>query len=174
MKYATIKNYDIANGLGVRVSLFVSGCTHRCKGCFNEIAWDFEYGTPFDEKTENDLLQKLKDPYIQGLTLLGGEPLEPVNARALLPFLRRYNDLLGKSLWIYTGYTYENLLLRQGEDKRVLDEIFSITDVLVDGPFIEDKKSVMLKFRGSENQRLIDMKKTRKENKVVLYELPLV
>lgn len=174
MKYATIKNYDIANGLGVRVSLFVSGCTHRCKGCFNEIAWDFEYGTPFNEKTENDLLQMLKDPYIRGLTLLGGEPLEPVNAKALLPFLRNYNDLLGKSLWIYTGYTYENLMLRQGEDKRVLDEILSYTEVLVDGPFIEDKKSLMLKFRGSENQRLIDVKKTRKENKIVLYELPLI
>lgn len=174
MKYATIKNYDIANGLGVRVSLFVSGCTHRCKGCFNEIAWDFDYGTPFDEKTENDLLQMLNDPYIKGLTILGGEPLEPINALALLPFLRRYNSLLGKSLWIYSGYTYENLLLRQGNDKLVLDEILSYTDVLVDGPFIEDKKSVMLKFRGSENQRLIDMKKTLKENKVVLYELPLV
>lgn len=174
MKYATIKNYDIANGLGVRVSLFVSGCTHRCKGCFNEIAWDFEYGTPFTEKTESELLQMLKDPYIRGLTLLGGEPLEPVNAKALLPFLRSYNELLGKSLWIYTGYTYENLMLRQGEDKRILDEILSYTEVLVDGPFVEDKKSVMLKFRGSENQRLIDVKNTRQENKIVLYELPLV
>lgn len=173
MNYATIKSYDIANGLGVRVSLFVSGCTHRCKGCFNEIAWDFSYGEPFTEQTEAEILQMLAPSYIRGLTLLGGEPLEPCNAKALLPFLRKY-ALIGKDLWIYSGYTLETLLARSGEDGDVIREILSYTTVLVDGPFIEEKKSVMLKFRGSSNQRLIDVQKTLKSNEIVPFELPLL
>ena len=171
MNYATIKTYDIANGLGVRVSLFVSGCTHRCKGCFNDMAWDFDYGEPFTAQTENELLEYLSPSYIRGLTLLGGEPMEPCNAKALLPFLRRYTAL-SKDLWIYSGYTLESLLAREGEDGEIVREILSYTTVLVDGPFVEEKKSVMLKFRGSSNQRLIDVQKTLKNNEICLYELP--
>ena len=122
MNYATIKGYDIANGLGVRVSLFVSGCTHRCKGCFNEIAWDFDYGAPFDEKAENELFELLAPSYIRGLTILGGEPFEPCNAKALLPFVEKYAKL-GKDLWIYSGYTLESLLARTGEDGQVIQKI---------------------------------------------------
>ncbi len=171
MNYATIKNYDIANGLGVRVSLFVSGCPHRCKNCFNSEAWPFDYGEPFTEEVENRLLEMLSPRFIRGLSLLGGEPLAPQNVPAVLKFLRRYVNL-GKDLWIYSGYTLENLLSRTGEELEQVKEILSYTTVLVDGPFVEEQKSVMLKFRGSANQRLIDMQKTLKSGSVVLFELP--
>ena len=170
MNYATIKYNDIANGLGVRVSLFVSGCTHRCKGCFNEMAWDFDYGQPFTKDVENEILQALEPYYIRGLTLLGGEPMEPCNLKALLPFIRRFAKT-GKDLWIYSGYTLEKLMARSGQELEDVKEMLSFTDVLVDGPFVEEKKSVMLKFRGSSNQRLIDMKQTLKSGTIVLYDL---
>jgi anaerobic ribonucleoside-triphosphate reductase activating protein len=171
MNYATIKNYDIANGLGVRVSLFVSGCPHRCKNCFNAEAWPFDYGEPFTEQVENELLEMLAPRYIRGLSLLGGEPLAPQNAPAVLAFLRKYAKL-NKDLWIYSGYTLEDLLKRKGEELETVKEILSYTTVLVDGPFIDEQKSVMLKFRGSANQRLIDVQKTLKNGSVVLFELP--
>ncbi len=171
MNYAEIKPYDIADGPGVRVSLFVSGCTHHCEGCFNEIAWDFQYGSPFTREVQQKILQNLQPSYIQGLTLLGGEPLEPDNQRALLPFLRNVRrELPGKDIWCYTGYLYTpdgvHRLIPQTE---VTQELLSYLDVLVDGPFINAQKNISLLFRGSENQRLIDMKRTRKEGKVVLW-----
>ena len=174
MNYASIRTCDIANGEGVRVSLFVSGCTHHCKGCFNEAAWDFAYGEPFTKKTENEILAALEPDFIDGLTLLGGEPMEPENQRALAPFLRRFRAKFGdaKTLWIYTGCVYDlDLLPTSGAalgpevnspHKRwrteVTDEILSLTDVLVDGPFVESLKDISLKFRGSSNQRIIHLR----------------
>ena len=171
MNFATIKKRDIANGPGVRVSLFVSGCTHRCEGCFNEIAWDFSYGEPFTDAVENELLEALSPDFIAGITLLGGEPFEPENQRALLPFLKRVRERFPqKTVWCYSGYTLEQL---QGESRarcEVTDEMLSILDVLVDGRFVLAKKNIRLRFRGSENQRLIDMNKTRKKGEIVLWD----
>ena len=171
MNFATIKKRDIANGPGVRVSLFVSGCTHRCEGCFNEIAWDFSYGEPFTDAVENELLEALSPDFIAGITLLGGEPFEPENQRALLPFLKRVREAFPqKSVWCYSGYTLEQL---QGESRarcEVTDEMLSMLDVLVDGRFVLAKKNIRLRFRGSENQRLIDMNETRKKGEIVLWD----
>ena len=171
MNFATIKKRDIANGPGVRVSLFVSGCTHRCEGCFNEIAWDFSYGEPFNEDVENELLEALAPDYIAGLTLLGGEPFEPENQRALLPFLKRVREAFPKkTIWSFSGYTLEQL---QGESRarcEVTDEMLAQLDVLVDGRFVLAKKNIRLRFRGSENQRLIDMNKTREAGEIVLWD----
>ena len=173
MNYATIKNCDIANGLGVRVSLFVSGCTHHCKGCFNEVAWDFNYGNPFDEQIQQELLEMLKPAYIKGLSLLGGEPFEIENQKALLPFIRKFKNLYpNKDIWAYTGYIYEKDLLQPSRAYyEGTKELLSYIDVLVDGPFILAQKDISLKFKGSTNQRLIDVKKSLKENKVVLFEI---
>ena len=170
MNYANIKKYDIANGVGVRVSLFVSGCTHHCKGCFNAEAWDFAYGQPYTEATEEEILTALSHEYIAGLSLLGGEPFEPVNQRALLPLIRRVRrEFPKKNIWAYTGYCYENDLL---PGKRafceVTDEILDSLEVLVDGPFLESRKNISLRFRGSDNQRLIHMPETRRTGRVVL------
>ena len=163
MNYATIRNCDIANGEGVRVSLFVSGCTHHCKGCFNSDQWSFDYGEPFDEKAEDTVLGLMAPGYIAGLSILGGEPMEPENQRALVPFLRRLRDRFGlsKTVWVYTGCVLETHLKAEGSRWRteVTDEFLSLIDVLVDGPFVEEKKDISLKFRGSSNQRIIDMKK---------------
>ena len=171
MNFATIKKRDIADGPGVRVSLFVSGCTHRCEGCFNEIAWDFDYGAPFTEAVQQELLEALAPDYIQGLTLLGGEPFEPENQRALLPFLKRVREVFPqKNIWCYSGYTLEQL---QGESRarcEVTDEMLAQLDVLVDGRFVLAKKNIRLRFRGSENQRLIDMNKTREKGEIVLWD----
>ena len=171
MNFATIKKRDIADGPGVRVSLFVSGCTHRCEGCFNEIAWDFNYGEPFTKQVEDELLEALAPDYIQGLTLLGGEPFEPENQRALLPFLKRVREVFPKkNIWCYSGYTLEQL---QGESRarcEVTDEMLAQLDVLVDGRFVLAKKNIRLRFRGSENQRLIDMNKTREAGEIVLWD----
>ena len=171
MNFATIKKRDIADGPGVRVSLFVSGCTHRCEGCFNEIAWDFDYGTPFTEAVQQELLEALAPDYIQGLTLLGGEPFEPENQRALLPFLKRVREVFPqKNIWCYSGYTLDQL---QGESRarcEVTDEMLAQLDVLVDGRFVLAKKNIRLRFRGSENQRLIDMNKTRETGEIVLWD----
>ena len=171
MNFATIKKRDIADGPGVRVSLFVSGCTHRCEGCFNEIAWDFDYGAPFTEAVQQELLEALAPDYIQGLTLLGGEPFEPENQRALLPFLKRVREVYPqKNIWCYSGYTLDQL---QGESRarcEVTDEMLGMLDVLVDGRFVLAKKNIRLRVRGSENQRLIDMNKTRETGEIVLWD----
>lgn len=150
MNYAEIKKVDIANGPGVRVSLFVSGCRNHCKGCFNPETWDFDYGRPFTRETEDEIIEALRPSWIQGLSILGGEPTEEENAAVLIPFLKRVRAALPeKDIWLYSGYTYETL---QGE------EILTLVDVLVDGPFLLEQKDAGLAFRGSRNQRIIDLK----------------
>jgi len=173
MNYATIKWYDIANGEGVRISLFVSGCTHRCKNCFNEVAWDFSYGAPFDRLTQEKILKELAPDYIAGLSLLGGEPLEPENQRALLPFVQEVKRLYPKkTVWCYTGFVFdEKTVALTAKHKNIPEtkELISLFDVLVDGPYVEALKDIRLKFRGSSNQRVIDVQNSLKENKCVLY-----
>jgi anaerobic ribonucleoside-triphosphate reductase activating protein len=150
MNYAEIKKVDIANGPGVRVSLFVSGCRNHCKGCFNPETWDFDYGRPFTRATEDEIIEALRPSWIQGLSILGGEPTEEENAAVLIPFLKRVRAVLpDKDIWLYSGYTYEAL-----RDK----EILTLADVLVDGPFLLELKDAGLAFRGSRNQRIIDLK----------------
>lgn len=171
MNYATIKDCDIANGPGVRVSLFVSGCTHRCKGCFNEVAWDFDYGTPFTQETADKILDMLAPGYIKGITLLGGEPFEPQNQPALAELLRQIKAKYPqKSIWAFSGYLFENMLKGKVGDREVCMELLSMLDVLVDGPFVESKKNLMLRFRGSENQRIIDVPASLKQNEAVLWQ----
>ena len=170
MNYAKINKADIANGIGVRVTLFVSGCTHKCKGCFNKEAWDFNFGEPFDEKVENELLDALKPDYIDGLTLLGGEPFEPSNQRCLLPFLKRLKEIYpNKTIWSFSGYTLDELTGESRARCEVTDEMLSLIDVLVDGEFVEELKDISLRFRGSSNQRVIDLKETLSSNKIVLW-----
>lgn len=170
MHYATIKDCDIANGTGVRVSLFVSGCTHACPDCFNEIAWNFNYGQEFTEETIEYIIQALKPSHIQGLSLLGGEPMEPLNQKGLIPLLKSFHEVYPhKDVWCYTGYVLEDLLPGGRVHTDVTDELLQSIDVLVDGPFLLEQKNIRLKFRGSENQRLIDLKKTRNEKSVILW-----
>ena len=174
MNYATIKKTDVANGPGIRVSLFVSGCTHACKGCFNSEAWDFHYGQEFTEETEKEILKALAPDYIRGFSVLGGEPMEPQNRETVLELLRKVRKTYPeKDIWCYTGYDYERDLLRweREEPTGAVAELLELIDVLVDGEFVEEKNNLRLAFRGSENQRLIDMKKTRSEDRVVC--LPL-
>lgn len=172
MNYAEIKKFDIANGLGVRVSLFVSGCTHHCKNCFNQVAWDFSYGKLFTEAVEQELLSALGNSFIDGLTLLGGEPLEPANQRGLISFLRRVKQQFPeKNIWCYTGYTFETDVLSGKVQTEVTDELLSYIDVLVDGKFIEELKDITLKFRGSSNQRLIDVPLSLQRSKTILLNL---
>lgn len=171
MYYGNIKQYDIADGEGCRTTLFVSGCTNHCKNCFQPETWDFHFGQPYTEETEQHLLNLLSDENIQGLTLLGGEPFEPENQKVLVKLLRRVRkELPEKDIWSYTGFIYDRDLL-EGQRKHceVTDEMLSLLDVLVDGPFIEELKNISLSFRGSENQRVIDMKKTLETGEVVLY-----
>lgn len=172
MNYAEIKNCDIANGLGVRVSLFVSGCTHHCKNCFNQMTWDFHYGYVFDESVEQKILEYLKPNHITGLTLLGGEPMEPANQRALLPFIKKVKTMFPhKDIWMYSGYIFDKELLQPSRARcEVTDELLSYIDVLVDGRFIEELKDISLKFRGSSNQRIIDVPESLKQKTVVLYK----
>ena len=163
MYYGEIKDCDIANGEGVRVSLFVSGCTNRCKNCFQPQTWDFHYGQPFTEDTEQKLLDMLAPSYINGLTVRGGEPFEPENQRCLAPFLRRVRAAYPqKTIWAFSGFTLEELQ-SDGSHPRceVTDEMLSLLDVLVDGRFVEELKDISLRFRGSSNQRLIDLNATR-------------
>lgn len=170
MHYSTIKDCDIANGIGVRITLFVSGCTNHCKNCFQPQTWDFDFGEPFTEETEEKLLEMLKPDYINGLTLLGGEPMEPQNQRALVPFLKRVREVYPKkNIWCFTGFTYE-VLKTDGSHPRceVTDEMLSLIDVLVDGRYVDELKDLTLQFRGSSNQRLIDMVKTRENGEVTL------
>ncbi len=153
MNYAGLKKVDTANGYGVRVSLFVSGCRNRCPGCFQPQTWDFSYGEPFTKETEEEILEALNHSWIQGLSVLGGDPMEPENQAALLPFLRRVKETLPeKDVWIYTGYLYEDVSQ---------SPLLRYADVLVDGPFMEDRKDAGLAFRGSRNQRIIDLRKGR-------------
>lgn len=172
MHYGEIKNCDIANGVGVRVSLFVSGCTNHCKNCFQPQTWDFEYGKPFDSETENYILSLLKPSYISGLTVLGGEPFEPSNQRTLYPLLKRVREEYPKkSIWMYSGFTYEELLTEGGYSNcEVTRKILNLADVLVDGRYDDDLKNIGLRFRGSSNQRLIDLKETFRQNKIILWE----
>ena len=172
MNYANIKDFDIANGPGIRISLFVSGCTHHCKGCFNKDAWDFDYGQPFTQETIEQIIQMLKPAYVKGLTLLGGEPFEPQNQSAIVELLRRVKaEYPQKSIWAFSGYLFDKDILsgRLG-DWEITKEYLSYLDVLVDGPFIESKKDLMLRFRGSSNQRLIDVPKSLACGNVVEWE----
>ena len=171
MNYGEIKNFDIANGEGVRVSLFVSGCTHHCKNCFNPETWNFDYGQPFTEETEELVLKELAPDYINGLSLLGGEPFEPSNQAVLLPFLRRVKELFpNKTIWCYSGYLFDKELLSESRARcEHTDEMLSLIDVLVDGEFVQELYSITLQFRGSSNQRIIDVKKSLQSGKVVEY-----
>ena len=171
MNYLEIKNYDIANGPGVRTSLFVSGCTHHCKGCFNPETWSFDYGRPFTEETEEEIFRLLEPPYIHGFTLLGGEPLEYENQRALAPFVKKVKERFPeKTIWCYTGYLFEDILNRMLPNWECTKDILNCLDVLVDGPFVEEEKELGLRFRGSKNQRIIDVKKSITEGKIKLWE----
>lgn len=172
MHYGNIKNCDIANGIGVRVTLFVSGCTNRCPHCFQPETWDFCYGQPFTAETEVKLMKMLEPSYIDGLTLLGGEPFEPENQRALLPFVKRVRERLPhKTIWAYSGFTLEEMKTDGSHPRcEVTDELLAQLDVLVDGRFVEELKDISLLFRGSSNQRLIDMKKTLDEGRVIIWK----
>ena len=172
MNYATIKNCDIANGPGVRVSLFVSGCTHHCPGCFNQVAWDFNYGQPFTQQTIDEILAMLKPGYIKGLTLLGGEPFEPENQPAVVELLRQIKSKYPeKTIWAFSGYLFDrDILPGHLGDPEITREYLSYLDVLVDGPFVEAKKNLSLRFRGSENQRIIDVPASLAAGEIVLWQ----
>lgn len=172
MNYCNIKDCDIADGPGVRVTLFVSGCTNHCKGCFQPETWNFNYGDEFTKDVEDKLIKLLEPHYIAGLTLLGGDPFEPSNQIALLPFVRRVRECFPeKSIWAYSGFTYEELKMDGAHPRcEATDELLGLLDVLVDGRFVEEKKDLRLRFRGSSNQRIIDVKKTIACGKIVLWE----
>jgi anaerobic ribonucleoside-triphosphate reductase activating protein len=178
MNYGQVFYADTANGIGARISLFVSGCTHHCPGCFNEETWDFNFGDPFTREVEDDIIEHLRPSYIDGLSLLGGEPMEAQNQRALLPFLERVKqEVPHATVWIYSGYTFEELL--DTENRRCHTEatrrILELADILVDGKFILAEKDVKLRFRGSRNQRILELKESLKENRPVhsRYENPI-
>lgn len=170
MYYGALKKTDIANGPGVRVSLFVSGCTHHCKECFNPETWSFTYGEEYTDKVTAEILAALEPSYIQGITVLGGEPFEPSNQRELLPLYHVIREKYpNKTIWVYSGYTLENELLKESRARiDITDEILSLIDVLVDGEFVLEKKNMMLKFRGSENQRIIDLRKSLAAGETIL------
>ena len=172
MNYCNIKYNDIADGEGVRTTLFVSGCTNRCKGCFQPETWDFSYGEPFTKDVEDKIIESLSPYYIDGLTLLGGEPFEPSNQVALLPFLKRVKERYPeKNIWAFTGFVYDRDLTPGGrKHTHCTDELLSLIDVLVDGPFILEQKSLSLQFRGSANQRVIDMRKTLSTGQVTIWD----
>lgn len=173
MNYADIKQYDVANGPGVRVSLFVSGCTHYCKGCFNEAAWDFHYGRPFTEETIQTILKYMEPSYVRGLTVLGGEPMEPQNQPAVAELLKRVKQCYpDKSIWLFSGYDFEKDILEQmWKELPETKEILSTLEVLVDGEFVEELKNLSLRFKGSSNQRTILVQESLEAGKVVLYDL---
>ena len=170
MYYGALKKTDIANGPGVRVSLFVSGCRHHCKDCFNPETWDFTYGKEYTDAVAAEILQALEPGYIKGITVLGGEPFEPENQRELLPLYRAIRERYPhKSIWVYSGYTLDEQLWKEGHARiDITDEILSLIDVLVDGRFVAEKKNISLKFRGSENQRIISMKESLAAGRIIL------
>ena len=173
MNYATIKYFDIANGEGVRTSLFVSGCRHHCPECFNAEAWSFDYGEPFDESVEEKIISSLSPFYIAGLSLLGGEPMEEENQKALLPFLSKVRERCpDKNIWIYSGFTFEEILgkVKSRAFTPISRRILELCDVLVDGRFIIEEKDISLQFRGSRNQRIIDLKPTFENGEIVLWK----
>lgn len=173
MKYGQVFYADPANGIGCRTSLFVSGCRHHCKGCFNPETWSFDYGKEFDCDVESDIIRSMDSPFIDGLSILGGEPMEPENQEVLRRFIARVRYVLPeKTIWIYTGCRYEDLLYGRTEYS-TLDTmpILEMTDILVDGAFIEEEKDITLRFRGSRNQRIIDVQKTLSSGKIVLSSL---
>lgn len=169
MNYADIRPIDVANGPGVRVSVFVSGCTHHCKECFNPETWDFGYGKPFGEEEIQEILNDLSKPYIHGLSILGGEPFEPQNQGAVLELVRRVREEFPeKDIWCYSGYLFENLVAGQvGAHSRTL---LGLLDVLVDGPFVLEQKELSLRFRGSANQRLIDVPASLEAGQVLIWD----
>ena len=168
MNYANIKRTDVANGPGIRVSLFVSGCTHGCRGCFNKEAGDFHYGEEYTALVEEEILRLLAPDYIRGLSVLGGEPMEPQNREAVLGLLRKVRQRYPqKDIWCYTGYDYEKDILSWAQQQEAVRELLSLIDVLVDGEFVEERKNLRLAFRGSENQRLIDVKESGRQKKTV-------
>lgn len=172
MNYADIKQYDVANGPGIRISLFVSGCNHHCKGCFNQEAWDFNYGKPFTDDTIDMIMEYLDSPHIAGLTLLGGEPMEPVNQKALLPLVRRVKEAYpDKSIWCFTGYRFDDdIVNKMFNSVPETKELLSYFDVMVDGKFVEELKNVSLIFKGSSNQRTIMVQESLKDNNIVLWQ----
>jgi len=172
MNYGEIKNCDIANGEGVRVSLFVSGCTHHCKNCFNAETWDFDFGEPFTREIEDKIIEELAPDYIDGFSLLGGEPFEPQNQKVLLPLLRRIKDKYPqKGVWCYTGYLFDKELKSESRARcEYTDEMLSLIDVLVDGEFVQELYDISLQFKGSTNQRIIDVQKSIAKGQIVLYE----
>lgn len=172
MNYGEIKKNDIANGEGVRTSLFVSGCRHHCKNCFNEQTWDFSFGVPFTEKTMEEIFDSCSPAWVNGLSLLGGEPFEPENQKVLLPFLIMFKEKFpNKDIWCYSGFTFEEITgkIKSRAYTDISTEMLSLIDILVDGRFVEEKKDISLVFRGSSNQRVIDIKKSLKENEIILY-----
>ena len=170
MNYADIKRVDVANGEGVRVSVFVSGCNHHCKGCFNQCAWDFNYGNKFTEKEIDKVIEYLDHDYINGLSLLGGEPLEKQNQIGLLPLIKKVKEKFpNKDIWCYTGFYFEkDVVENMSKNNDTTKELLKYIDVIVDGKFEEDKKDLKLKFRGSSNQRVLDVKQSLKEKKPVI------
>ena len=172
MHYGEIKNCDIANGNGVRVTLFVSGCTNHCPGCFQPQTWDFSYGEKFTKETEEKILQMLSPIFINGLTLLGGDPFEPANQRELVGFLRKVRETYPqKDIWAFSGFTWEEMHQENSYvHTEVTDEMLSLLDVLVDGRFVEELKDISLRFRGSSNQRLIDVPKTLAQGEIVIWK----
>ncbi len=172
MNYAQIKNYDVANGPGIRVSLFVSGCTHHCKGCFNAVTWDFGYGSRYTQETEDEIVNALDSEYIKGLSVLGGEPFEQQNLPAILPLVKRVRKLYpDKTIWCYTGYSFTDDIISHMIDIRPeVRPFLECIDIIVDGEFVEEKKNLRLKFRGSSNQRIIDVKASLASGKVQIID----
>lgn len=173
MNYADIKRVDVANGEGVRVSVFVSGCNHHCEGCFNRCAWDFNYGNKFTDEEIDKVINYLDHDYISGLSLLGGEPLEPQNQEGLLPLVRKVKEKFpNKNIWCYTGFDFEkDVVGKMAQESVVSNELIKYLDVVVDGKFEQDKKDLKLRFRGSSNQRIIDVQESLKENQIVELKL---
>lgn len=173
MYYAKLQYCDIANGLGVRTSLFVSGCSRKCRGCFNEQAWDFHYGKPFDENIQQEIFSSLSFPYISGLTLLGGEPMEKQNQRALVKFVQKTKEIFpNKTIWCYTSYIYERDLQPGGSAYcEATEKLLACIDVLVDGPFIQEKQDKRLRFCGSSNQRILDLVACRETGRIQLLSI---
>ena len=174
MKYAKIKKCDVANGPGVRVSLFVTGCNHHCKNCFNREAWDFNYGDDFTQKQESEIIEDLKPDYITGLSLLGGEPFEKTNQEGLVPLIKKVKETYpNKEIWCYTGFTFDKQILGQmieEEHRETTKEMLDNIDYIVDGRFVDELKDPKLRFRGSSNQRIIDVKKSLAQNQIVIWD----